>query len=72
MATGDPRLLVVVLAGDEGGGTAAALTETPGSQGYQLGGGLTISGQMPSDDPKSGFLVTPQKIPCSDAQGVSS
>jgi hypothetical protein len=46
---------------------AAVLTELPGGQGYQLGGGLTISGQMPSDEPKSGFLVTPQKIPCSNA-----
>jgi hypothetical protein len=48
----------------------------------QLGGGLTPTGQMPSDDPKSGFadqggkfpdrsILIPcyvgQKIPCSDA-----
>jgi len=32
---------------------ATVLTEPPGSQGYQLGGGLTLTGQMPSDDPKS-------------------
>ena len=42
MATGDPRLLVVVLAGDEGGGTSRGFTRALWSQGYQLGGGLTI------------------------------
>jgi hypothetical protein len=50
---------------------AAVLTELPGVKVISFGGGLTISGQMPSDDPKSGFLVTPQKIPCSNAQGIS-
>jgi hypothetical protein len=55
-------------------------TELPDNQGYQLGGGLMVSGQMPGDDPKSGFPdqgekfpdrliqlpVKRQKIPCSD------
>jgi len=60
------------LAGYEGGGPSRGFNWAPRSQGYQLGGGLRISRQMPSDDPKSGFLVTPQKVPCSDAQGISS
>ena len=29
----------------------------------QLGGGLTLSGQMPSDDPKSGFADQGGKFP---------
>jgi hypothetical protein len=53
----------------------------------QLGGGLTLTGQMPSDDPKSGFAdqggkfpdrppiqfpVTSQKILCSNAWRISA
>ena len=36
---------------------ATVLTELPGSQGYQLGGGLTLTGQMPSDDPNGWLTV---------------